>query len=553
MPIIEVKKFNTRLAELKKIQEPYLSTWKDLRDYQAPNRGNFIEDKGKEGQRKDLKIYNGTATLAGRTLTAGMSAGITSPARPWFSITMSNNKLLNRADVKDYLRDYNMVMYQIFNRSNFYSQTSLVYYETGVFAQAPMAIIQDFKDIVRFETYTIGEYYIAENYRRVVDVVYRRLWKSAVELVQEFGKENVSQTVLNYINSGHPDTKLKVIHAVEPNDDRILSSIDSKNKKYRSVYFEEDSTEKKVLSLSGFNSFPYAVPRWSTNGSSPYGTDQPGLIALGDAKQLQTETYKKAKGLDLNMFPPLQAPADLKNTRIMNVPGGISFYNPFGSGQQRIGSLYENRIPLREIIEDMQEIEGRIRDAYYVNLFMSFLTNNRPQDMKAEVAFQIDKERLLMLGPVLERLNDELLDVVINRVSELADDAGVLPDPPQDIEGEDLKIEYVSSLAKAQKMAAIGNMERLSALAGNWAQFDPSVIDKLDFDQGIDEAGNMLDVPSSFIRSDEEASVVRQGRQQANNMKIALDSSVAAAGAAKNLANAPVGKNSILDQLTGLG
>jgi hypothetical protein len=373
-------------------------------------------------------------------------------------------------------------------------------------------------------------------------------------LIEEFGKDNVSQNVKNMAENSISDKTVKIIHAVEPNDDRIPNMIDAKNKAYRSVYYEEASlkSDQDFLSVSGFNRFPYVVPRWSTKGADPYGTDQPGLLALGDSKELMSGTFDKKRGLQINMKPPLQAPADLRNQRIMNIPGGVTYYNQFsGSSVNGVRSLYENRVPLKDITEDLDTTERRIERAYYFDLFLTIMANDRPQDMKAEVAFQIDKERLLMLGPVLENLNDEFLDPLNDRVFELAEDAGVLPEAPADLKGENLKVEYVSSLAKAQKSSTISNMERFVSLGGAIETFIPGTMDKVDGDEIMDEAGEVLDVPPKVVRSDEDVAAVRAAKQQVKNQQIALQAGEVAAKTAKDLASAPVGTSNILEQLVG--
>lgn len=552
MPSKDRKQFNARIKELETIRQPHDGPNKDIRDYQAPNRGNFIEDKGKEGQRMDLKIYDGTPALSARQFGAGMNSRITSPSRPWFRLATANRDLMERADVKAYLSGVEEKMYQIFNQSNFYSQAALFYHEMGVFGTAVMSIVEDTKDLVLFDTYTVGEYYIATNHRGVIDVLYRRIWMTPTQLIEKFGKDKVSQTVLDMLKD-RPSAKVKVIHVVEPNDERIPNMIDAKNKAYRSVYYEEESTEKdrEFLRVSGFGTFPYVVARWATNGSDPYGTDQPGRLALGDSKQLQSNTFEKAKGLQRNMNPPLQGPSDLKNARIGNIPGGFTFVNRFGGDQGGIRPLYEVRVPLGDIIQDNQEVQQRIRQAYFVDLFLSILSNSRPQDMKSEVAFQIDQERLLQLGPVLESVNDEFLDPAIDRVFDIAEARGVFPEAPEDLKNEELRPEYVSALAKAQKTAAISSMERMASFAGSLEAIMPGTIDKLDGDQMVDEASEILDVPSGIVRSDDEVKVVRDAKAAAVQQQRNLEMGVAAAGAAKDLASAPVGKGTLIDTLTG--
>ncbi len=373
-----------------------------------------------------------------------------------------------------------------------------------------------------------------------------------VMLIEKFGEDNVS-TAVKQQKDTKPDGLLEIIHAVEPNDDRIPNLPSAQNKAYRSVYYEKATTEDKVLSSSGFDFFPYMVPRWSTVGGEPYGTDQPGILALGDAKQLQNGSLQKQKGLARNMNPPLQIPGRVKNGNVQNVPGGVTYTDDFTGTSRGITPLYEVRVPLRDIIEDQREVETRIRSAYFVDLFLSISTNQRPQDMKAEVAFQLDKERLLMLGPVLTQLDDGWLDPLIDKTIRFAAKARILPEPPEDLVGQELQIEYISSLAKAQKAAALGNMERLSALVGGWATLDPKVVDKLDYDAGVDEAGELLDVPPEFVRNAENTEAIRVAKTNTENAAVALEGGAQMAEAAKNLANAPVGTGNALEQLIGPG
>lgn len=545
------KAFDIRLKELKQEQQLYKGVWKDLRDYIAPYRGDFDEDSGKKGQRMDLKIYNGTGSMASSILSAGMNANITSPARTWFRLRPSETELMRVLSVRSYLQQVETVLYQIFANSNFYDMATLLYKEISVFGTACMMVVKDFMDVARFYTYTIGEYYLGTDSRGVVDTVYRRFRKTVNQLVQEFGRENVSRHVLFMYERNMVDQWVNVIHATELNDNRLTGKIDKLNKKYRSVYYEEDTAEDKFLRISGFDEFPYTCPKWSAKANEVYGTDQPGLAALGDIKELQKARHMKAEGIDRNVKPPLQAPITLKNTKIMNVPGGVTYFDPIAGSAQGIKSVYDTKVPLTDIIQDMQETENRINNFFYVDLFLGILSNKRPQDMKAEVAFQIDREKVIMLGPVLERLNKDWLDPLIDKVFNIAQDADIIPEPPAELQGQNLKAEYVSTLAKAQKVSAISNMERISALAGSWSQFDSGVIDKLDYDRGIDEAGELLDIPVSFIRSDDEVAEVREGRKQAQAQREALEASKAVAETAKDLAKAPVGTGNVLEQLTG--
>jgi len=244
----------------------------------------------------------------------------------------------------------------------------------------------------------------------------------------------------------------------------------------------------------------------------------------------------------------------MKSRDIENVPGGTSFYNAFTQNAQGIKPLYEVRVPSGEIVQDMQEIEGRIKTAFFVDLFFGISSTSRPEDMKAQVALQIDKEKLLLLGPVLTQLDDGWLNPLIDKLVAFAAKAGVLPDPPDDIVGENLDIEYISTLANAQKSVSIGNMEKLTFLASQFAVFDPTVPKRLDFDAALKEAAAILNVIPEMVKSDKDTAAAKQQEIDQQNAALGIQSAVEGAGAVKDLANAPVGSGNALEALgAGIG
>ncbi|MCB5392375.1 hypothetical protein LIP47_16665, partial [Eggerthella lenta] len=68
------------------------------------------------------------------------------------------------------------------------------------------------------------------------------------------------------------------------------------------------------------------------------------------------------------------------------------------------------------------------------------------------------EEKLLMLGPVLERLNDECLNPLIDRAFSMMVRKNMLPPPPDAMEGMPLKVEYISVMAQAQKSIGLSSL-----------------------------------------------------------------------------------------------
>lgn len=546
---LDRKHFNRRLSQLKNERQSFVGVWRDLRDYIAPFRGRFDGEKRNDGKRRDANIYNNTPVLASRILQAGMNSGVTDPSNPWFRFKLPDVYLQN-TEVKTYLAEAESAIQEILHESNFYDAAAIFYEELLVFGTAVMLSFEDTESVVDFHVPTIGEYYLGNDKRNRSRIFYREFDLTVGQIVEEYGLENCSKQVQGYHNRGSLDIWVTIVQAIEFNDDRIYGMKDAKNKKYRSVHYEKAAKDDSFLRVSGFDDFPGTPVRWSTVGSDVYGTGQPGLHALGDSKQLQSEQFQKAEGLALNLKPPIQGPGSAKNSNVMYVPGQVTFNNQFNGGG-KFEQLVQTRVPLGEIIQDIRETEQRINRAFFVDLFLPLLSQDRPSDMKTGVADGLSRESLIMLGPVLQRLNNEWLKPTLDRVFMLAEKAGRIPPAPEILKDADIEIEYVSTLQQAQKAVAIGAMERFTGLLGAWAQFDPEVLDKIDFDKAADKAGALLGVPPGVVRSGEETSAVRKGRQDAQQQQTLLENAASAASTAKDLSAAKIEEGTLLSTLPG--
>ena len=176
------------------------------------------------------------------------------------------------------------------------------------------------------------------------------------------------------------------------------------------------------------------------------------------------------------------------------------------------------------------------------------------QPMTAREVEERHEEKLVQLGPVLERTNDELLDPLIDRVFALMQAAGAIPEPPEEIGGQDLKVEYISILSQAQKLVGIAGQERFLQSTLMLAEAFPEVRHKVNIFQAVDEAGAMLGVNPNIIRTDEEAQERMAAEQQAAAGAAQAEQMKTMAQAGQALGNTPVGDGTALDAvLEGVG
>jgi hypothetical protein len=501
--------YERRLARLKQERESWAQHWQQLAEYVLPRAGRWLSASSNRGDKLNGKIVDETATFALRTLVSGMMAGITSPARPWFRLATPDPEMMEVAAVRWWLHDTERRMRQVFNRSNIYNALSSVYEELALFGTAALVLEADTQDIVRGYALTAGEYMLANSGRLAVDTLYRELRMTTGQLVDRFGAENCSRTVRDLHGRGEIDTWVDVVHAIEPRTGREYGKADAKNKPFRSVYFEAGNDPDRLLSEGGFDEFPAMCPRWYLAGSDVYGRS-PGMEVLGSVKSLMMLQLRMAQGVDKIVNPAMVGPGSLKNAVVNLLPGGVTYVD--GQARDVFRPAYEVNLRLAELGQLIQETQRRIERGLYADLFLMI---SQQDDVRTATEIRVrQEEKLLVLGPMLERLQSELLDPLIGRTFRLMLAAGAIPDAPPELQGMDLRVEYISLLAQSQQAIATGSIERMAGFVGNLAGANPEVLDKVDFDQAVDEYGEALGVPPRMIRSDEDVAKLRAGRRQ---------------------------------------
>jgi hypothetical protein len=545
-------KLFTRWGQLKSERASWLSHWIELSSYLLPRSGRFFTQNRNKGQRMHNQIYDNTGTRALRILGAGMMAGATSPARPWFRLGVSDPEMNKYHAVKVWLNDVTMLMQRVFQKSNTYRTLHGLYEELATFGTAATIILPNYQNVIHNYPLTCGEYAIATDYEGKVCTLYREFEKPVSEVVKEFGYENCSSSVKHMFDCGTLDAWIPLIHAIEPRADRDIRKKDNKNMPWCSVYFEVGGEGDKLLRESGFPHFPALVPRWAIAGGDMYG-NSPGMEALGDVKQLQHEQLRKAQGIDYKVRPPVQAPTAMKNREIDMLPGGVSYYDS-SSPSGGIKNLFEVNIDLNHLLQDIQDCRERIRGAFYADLFMMLANATDTRMTATEVAMR-QEEKLIMLGPVMERLHNELLNPLIEVTFSTLLRAGVIPPPPDELNGVELNVEFISILAQAQRAIGANSIDRYVGSLGAVAQFKPEVLDKFNADEYADLYADMLGVDPNLIVASEEVALVRQQRAQAQQAAQQAALAEQQSKTAKNLAQSPTsGDNAltnVMDNLTG--
>jgi hypothetical protein len=531
----------TRWGQLKSERASWFAHWQELTSYILPRNGRYFRQDRDRGYRRHNNIYDSTGTRALRVLGAGMMSGATSPARQWFRLATPDPELNSYEPVKLWLDDVTKRMQRVFQKSNTYNALHQMYEELGTFGTAATILLPDYQSVIHHYPLTCGEYCISTDAKGRVCTLYREFEMTVSQVVKEFGLEKCSVSVQNMYRTGNLDQWVPVIHCIEPRADRDMGKRDAKNMPWGSYYFEIGGEEGVFLRESGFQYFPALCPRWSVVGGDIYG-NSPGMEALGDIKQLQHEQLRKAQAIDYQTKPPLQVPASMKNRDVETLPGGVSYYDGQSNG---IKTAFEVNLNLQYLLNDIMDCRERVRGSFYADLFL-MLANTPNTRMTATEVAERHEEKLLMLGPVLERLHNELLSPLVDITFTRMVAAGALPPAPQELQGMDLNVEFVSMLAQAQRAIGTNAVDRFVGNLGAIARMKPDILDKFDQDQWADVYSDMLGVDPSLIVADKQVAILRDARNQAMAAKEQAAAMQQTSQSVKNMAQSPTGNQNAL-------
>lgn len=547
-----------RMTALGAIREPYESLWTDCYSYCAPFLGKFYGTTANTNRRKpaaNSKLLDARGAWASDVLGNGMASGLTSASMPWFKLTTADPDLKDFWEVKAWLATVEDRMYDFFAKTNFYSAQKSTYKEIGVIGTSANVMVQDFaKHAINFAL-TGGEYWLGSDDGGDIDTLYRAYELSSIALAKKYGIENCSDKVKEDVRDDRWDAMNTIHHGIEPNYDRTTGQLDNRNMPYRSFCWEATADEGHMLSFSGFRRRPFWAPRWDVTGMATYG-DGRGAMALAELRALQHNRSRSAMAKDYINRPPLRGPITLGSVHANLNPGGVTAmpmsekdnFGPIWSVPWQIVNVHR---------EERQEMRAETDRFFYADLMFAITNMQGVQPRNLEEIAKRNEEALGQLGPAVERNNNEQLRVAIDRAFDILSDTGQLPPAPEAMQGQELTVEFTAILHQMQRAIGLGSIERSLGFVGNLAGIQPQVLDKIDFDQAVDEYTDRVGAPPKIVRSDEAVAKIREDRaQQEQQAKIAASAQPAAdaAKAAELLSRTDLGDGtSVLARATGNG
>lgn len=549
----EVARLSRRHRELLRRRAPWEGAWRSLAEHFLPTRFRLETDRDGDGRGPMLnsRLVDATGILAMRVLAAGLQGGLTSPARPWFRLSLDDADLARSRQGQEWLDECAARMRVVFHRSNFYNVMHTLYAELGTFGTAFAFELADPRRGFSFVPLCTGEYVLDCNERRRVDTVFRRISMSLRQMAASFGQEALPEDLRAALRRG-PDQRFPVAQAVFPRAERRPGRVDAAGMAFASLHWLEGRGGAHPLRVSGFRGFPGFGPRWEAAGNDVYGRS-PAMDALPDCRMLQQMGVTTLKAIHKAVDPPMSVAAGLRSVGLDLTPGAVNYVDSIpGQSPQAATPLVQVRPDLATARKAMEAVQNQIRAGLYNDLFKLVL-EGRSQVTASEIAAR-EEEKLILIGPVLERLHDELFLPLIDRTFELMRELDMLPPTPPELAGRRLRVEFVSLLAQAQKLVGMGAADRYMDLAGRAAAVWPEALDCLNVDRLLDSYAETLGLPVSLTRPQEERDALRRERAGSVGRERALKLLGETTGLVERLAASPLtlpdgSRGSVLDAL----
>jgi len=479
------------------------SHWQDVAEYVVPRKDDIYGVKW-AGEKKVQRLYDSTSVQANELLGSALHGMLTNPASVWFSLSAGDREIDKDHGIRLWLQDSTMRMIEVLNSTNFQTQIHETYIDLGGIGTNVLFIDEHPEKTIYFDSNPIYSFVIDEDQFGRVDTVARCFKRTYKQLVDEYGKDNLPEEVLN---QQHLTSKeWEVVHLVEPNKEYDSKAPKVKtNLPFRSVHVLRRTSA--ILKEAGYHEMPYAVPRWTKIAGEKYGRS-PGMKSLPDTKMLNAMRKVQIRGAQKIVDPPLMIPDHGFALPLDTRPGGSIYYR--SGTQDRIEPLQTGARP--DLAEEVMEgTRVRIRQAFFIDQLQLVQGAN----MTATEVMQRTEENLRLMGPILGRLNDELLRPIVDRLFGIMLRGNDFSPIPTELKGRDLKIEYVSQIAKAQRASEADTLMRVIQSSSPVIEASPDVMDNFDGDAVLRHNAKIFGLPQEMLRPPEVVGKLRQERQQA--------------------------------------
>lgn len=516
-----------RLSALESERSTVEEAWAVIEKYVTPYRGEFNNTISSEGSVDWSKreLYDSTAVAAHQLLASSLHGAVTSPSIRWFDLRFRSEQLNKNKEAVGWLQEVASTIFFELQDSNFNLEINENYQDLSGLGTSAIVLEEGGTGSasqwggLNFSAIPLKEVFFEEDAYGRVGRFYRKLQWTAAQILSKFG-EDVPEKIKE-ADQAATGERFTVVYAIVPTGNKMAAlgqTQTAKKRAFEACYFLFDCGTQLGESLYYYE-MPAYVSRWRKSSGSQWG-NSPAMTCMGDILSLNHARKLQLIASEKMIDPPIFAEerailTDLDlSSGALSVVRDVDRIRPFGT---------QGNIAISDVV--IQQLQESVKDVFFANQLQFPPTQGTP--MSATEA-QIRYEQLQkLLGPTLGRLQNDLLDPIVERAFRMLARKNQLP-PVPDIVAETnpaFDVQYMGSLSRAQRVDNAASIERWVTLAANLSGVIPGILDVIDEEAVARQIGQDLNVPANVYRSAEEVAAIREQRekmqQQAQQAEVA--------------------------------
>ena len=478
--------------------------------YYLPEMQSEKVDRNRSNISEENQPLDPIGQRASTILASGIFSNTISMGAEFFGFRANNEELNDNEEVKQWFAKASKECLRQMQNSNYsmMAYEALLYYctlNTGVLYTG-----YEDEELV-YKSFPITQCSIAEGKSGVVNTIFRSFQFTPQQAYERWGDNNAPEMIKAFNDPDKRFVQMPFYHVVLPRFHRDKEKKDNKNMEFASYYVDE--TNEFIVEESGYNNFPYAVPRFIRTSPTAYGRG-PSFACLPTVREIDRLRADIIDGTELKLMPPVFLPAGSTNEDIDIVPGAVNYYNPLQNGQL---TFYQPEIDIKAGQMQRADLKNDVMDFFFANLFMQM--SDTEKGMTATEVNARNAEKAQALTPIVNRLYDEFFSPCITRTLMLLMEHGIIDQVPKALQGQEWKVEYTTRLSALLKQiesnSAVMSFEQSIGIYKASSEV-PAINDVVDIDKLVKNIYYSNNVDPDIIRTEDETEELRAKRAEAD-------------------------------------
>ena len=503
----------------------------DVCNFVLPRKAWITTPKVRGSRIQDDFLYDSRANLALKEAATGFHSKLTNPASRWYESRTRKEKFMQSGNVQRYFKEVDDIQFEIINSSNFNSTMLELYTDDLSIGVAVPLTEEDHKKHVRYSAVPIEQVNWELDDRGELAKIYRT-FKWSASKCQYRWKNKITPEMRKALEDEKPFTMFEILHYVGTRTVRDVSKKDNVNMEFESLWIAKK--EKLELESSGFVEMPYDLMRFWVHADDDDGGYSPAMDVLAAVKTVNAEKRTIIRKAQKDADPAYMMPARFWIAPLNGNPNAMNYYDATKFKHDQFAQMPTGG-SLPQAVEIMKMEQDLIDRGFFLPLFRALSDINKQMTVP-EVQQRI-AEGLGLIGPVVGRMTNTI-ESMLMRTYGILDRRLLFPEPPKEIQGEELSVNFLSPLAKAQRQSEINGLNAWTGYIMSMMEAFPSIGDNMDVDRVANISRDLLGVDPTVIPEEEKVKAVRQQRAKAQQQAMQLQAAQAGAGAAKDASQA---------------